>query len=340
MLPFGPWLIIATWTAIFARSVHVPLARRLGNRPRLAAVVTVVALTLLSVPAALLLTSIVADAVALLQRLIASDRAQELFAQLVRTDDGHARPASDLVEIVVNQSERAWSIARQIAGTAMRGVIGLFILLSGTYVFLIDGDRWYLWIETRAPISRASVRRLASAFEETGRGLIIGMAGAGIAQAVVATIIYVAIGVPQPFALGLLTLVFSVLPAFGTAIVWVPVAAGLALTGRPAAAVILVIAGIALIGSIDNIVRPYLARRGHLQLPTFVVLVSMFGGIELIGGWGVIVGPLVVRLAKETLEILETCDADSAIQPSIRHGAPPPSPAPATGSSSITAPSS
>lgn len=32
----------------------------------------------------------------------------------------------------------------------------------------------------------------------------------------------------------------------------------------------------------------------------------MFGGIELIGGWGVVVGPLIVRLAKESIELLET----------------------------------
>jgi predicted PurR-regulated permease PerM len=33
------------------------------------------------------------------------------------------------------------------------------------------------------------------------------------------------------------------------------------------------------------------------------VLVSMFGGIELIGGWGLLLGPLVLRLVKEALLI-------------------------------------
>ena len=64
-----------------------------------------------------------------------------------------------------------------------------------------------------------------------------------------------------------------------------------------------------MIGTLDNLLRPYLSRVGHLQLPTFVVLVSMFGGIELMGGWGVVVGPLVVRLAKEALDILESSRA-------------------------------
>jgi hypothetical protein len=53
----------------------------------------------------------------------------------------------------------------------------------------------------------------------------------------------------------------------------------------------------------EQIARPYLARRGQLRLPTWLVLVSMFGGIELIGGWGLLLGPLVLRLVKEALLI-------------------------------------
>lgn len=84
---------------------------------------------------------------------------------------------------------------------------------------------------------------------------------------------------------------------------WIPVVAGPAVTGRSGAAIVLMIAGVAVIGTIDNLVRPYLARRGKLQLPTYVVLVAMFGGI-LMGGWGVLIAPLVVRLTKEALSIL------------------------------------
>jgi predicted PurR-regulated permease PerM len=92
-----------------------------------------------------------------------------------------------------------------------------------------------------------------------------------------------------------------VIPAIGTALVWVPVAAGLALTGRTTEAIILGVIGIAVIGTVDNVARPYLARRGQLQLSTWAVLIAMFGGIELIGGWGLLLGPLAVRLAKEAL---------------------------------------
>lgn len=300
--PFAGWVLLATWTAVFARRVHRPLSRFLGGREKIAALLTMTMIVLLAVPIVILLAFLVADAIELIRRLMASDRVQEILQQLVSNGDSQAQSPS--MDLVMSQGGRAWAIGQQIAGTAARMIIGLVILMAGAYTMLVDGKRWYGWMEDHAPISAQTLRRLADAFVETGRGLMVGLVGAGLAQSMVATIFYVAIGIPQPYALGFLTLMFSVVPAVGTAVVWAPVAAGLALTGRPGAAAVLAIAGVALIGTIDNLVRPYLARRGHLQLPTYVVLIAMFGGLAVLGGWGILIAPLVLRLAKESLAIV------------------------------------
>jgi predicted PurR-regulated permease PerM len=125
-----------------------------------------------------------------------------------------------------------------------------------------------------------------------------------------------------------LTLLFSMIPAIGTGLVWVPVAAGLALTGRVPAAIALALVGFFLISTVDNLARPWLARRGQLKLPSYVVMVAMFGGIELIGAWGLILGPLVVRLAKEALLIRAEAAAPPLVAPLV---------APLTGAMIITA---
>jgi predicted PurR-regulated permease PerM len=299
--PFAPWLVLAVWSAALLRGLHGRLSRGFGGRPKLAAAATMVLAALVVVPVLALLTLLVADAIELIRQLVATDRAQELLRRLVSRDA--SAPSTDLVDLVVSQSARVWAIGQQVAGTAVRAIVGMLILVVGAYSLLVDGTRWYGWIEEHAPISRTALRRLADAFVETGRGLFVGSVGASLAQAIVGTIVYVALGVPQPFTLGLLTLGVSVVPALGTALVWAPVAAGLALTGRPGAATILAIAGLTLIGTVDNLVRPYLARRGSLQLPTYLVLVAMFGGIVVMGPWGLFMAPLLVRLAKEALAI-------------------------------------
>lgn len=307
--PFAPWIILGLWFGLAARRIHGPLARKLGGREGLSATLTVLLLMSLVIPIAAIIASLVLDAVSLVQHLVQSDRGQQVLERLVSSSssDSPTHEAASLWSrvsaIIMSQGERAWGIVKQVAGAAAHVVIGLLIMISGMYGVLVEGKSWYAWFEEHAPFAATTLERMRAAFVETGRGLAYGIVGAGLLQSIVATIAYLVLGVPSALALGLLTLLFSVIPAIGTAIVWAPVAAGLAATGRTGAAIALAVIGIAVIGSVDNIARPFLAKRGKLQLPTYVVLVAMFGGLELFGGWGIILGPLLVRLAKEAFAI-------------------------------------
>lgn len=301
-VPFAPWAILALWLGLYARRIHAPLSQRLGDRPRLAAVLTTSLLAMIALPIAAVIASMVDDAVLLVRNVIASDRTSAVFERLVQSSGGDSEGQS-LTGMIASQGDRAWAIAQQVAGAAAHVVIGLLILVAGIYGVLVDGRSWWTWIEAHAPIAPAHLARFGGAFRETGRGLWFGVVGAGAVQALAATIAFVVLRVPHALPLGLLTLIFSVIPAVGTAIIWIPVAAGLALTGRTEAAIVMAAIGVFVIGAIDNLARPWLARRGELALPSWVVLLAMFGGIELIGGWGLLFGPLVARLAKEALVI-------------------------------------
>jgi predicted PurR-regulated permease PerM len=171
------------------------------------------------------------------------------------------------------------------------------------YAFLADGSQIYAWIEEHLPISPASFRRYATAFTETGRGLFIGVVLTGVVQGIIATVAYLALGIPRALVLGVMTALASLVPSVGTALVWIPIALGLGLTGSWWRAIIMAIIGIFVIGLADNFLRPLLARRGNLRLPTFVLMVSMFGGLATVGAWGLLLGPLLVRLAVEAVSI-------------------------------------
>ncbi len=307
-LPFAPWAVLGIWLGLFAERIYKPLLPKLGNRSGLAATLTVLLLLAVVLPLAALVASLVIDAIALVQRLLSSDAGRSVLEQLAGgRDDTTAKyevtSLHGITELLMAQGERAWLIVQQVAGAAAHVLIGLLILISGIFAVLVEGQAWFAWIKAHGPVAPATVERFAAAFVETGRGLAWGVVGAGLIQSIVATVTYLVLGVPSALALGTLTLMFSVIPAIGTAIVWAPVAAGLAVTGRTGAAIALAVVGIAVIGTVDNVARPYLAKRGKLQLPTYVVLISMFGGIQLIGGWGLLLGPLVVRLAKEAILI-------------------------------------
>ena len=306
LAPFTPWIVLALWLGLYARRIHRPLTKKLGGHPGLSATITVSLLLVIALPIAAVVTSIVVDAITLVQDLVESEQAQAVLVKLVQTNGADVNTidtASGAMDLLLSQGDRAWAIGRQLAGAAAHFVVGMLVMVTGMYGVLVYGSGWYEWFERHAPLSPVHLRRLGDAFVETGRGLWFGIIGAGLIQSVVATAAYLIIGVPSALALGMLTLLMSVVPAIGTALVWVPVVAGLAITGRTGAAIALAIVGVGVISTIDNVARPLLARKGQLQLPTWTVLISMFGGIELIGGWGLLMGPLVLRLAKEALTI-------------------------------------
>ena len=313
--PYWSWLVLAVWVGSFGRKMVPSLTRATGRRQRAAAILTAALLTLLVVPVGLVLWALVGDAIALGRRLAESPEASAMFEQLVTKgptggSEGGAGAGSNgeqssggEIKLLMQHGGRAWGVVTMVLGIAAKVLIGLFVFLSATYAVLADGPRGYRWFEAHLPLDPRITRRFAAAFHETGHGLFVGVGGSGLAQAVVAVITFLILGVPEPLVLGLLTLIASVIPSIGTAIVWGPIAVGLAITGRTEAAIILGVVGVAIIGSIDNVVRPILSRRGQLDLPSIAIMVSMFGGIAVIGPAGLIFGPLVLRLAKEAMVI-------------------------------------
>ena len=94
---------------------------------------------------------------------------------------------------------------------------------------------------------------------------------------------------------GVMMTFLSMLPAIGTAFVWVPAAIWLFLTGAWVKGLILVLVGVLIIGLIDNLLRPQLIGK-ETRLPDYLILISTVGGISLIGINGFVVGPLIAAL--------------------------------------------
>jgi predicted PurR-regulated permease PerM len=98
--------------------------------------------------------------------------------------------------------------------------------------------------------------------------------------------------------------VLSVVPLVGGALVWIPAAIILAVQGDWIKAIVLVAFCAPIIGSIDNLLRPWLVGQ-DARMSDLMVLFSTLGGLAVFGAMGFIIGPIIAALFLTVWEIFE-----------------------------------
>ena len=307
LLPLWLPLLLAAWFAHLARPLSERFAERLRGRSRAAALVVVLLVLAGITPLVVVVLSLAGDASSLFQRIVASDSASAALHSFITHEPG----ASNWRELWSTDPERvlsalresapsALTLASSVAGATLTVVLGVVVFVAGFYVFLVRGPRFGLWLERNLPLTSPQFHGFANAFYETGRGLILGVGLTALVQGAIAGVGYLIAGVPHALVLALLTAAAALFPSIGTALVWVPAAGVLALSGRISDAVIVCVLG-CIAGGADSFLRPALSRFGRLRVPTFVLFCAMLGGLVAFGPAGLILGPLFVRLAIEGL---------------------------------------
>lgn len=193
--------------------------------------------------------------------------------------------------------------AVSIGGGAFSFVLSFALGLYVTFFLLRDGKRIGETILHSAPVERAIADRLAERFLGIVRATIKGSFVVGLVQGALGAITFFAVGVQSSLLLGVLMGLFSLIPAVGTGVVWVPVGVWLLVSGEVWEGVVVLVAGFFIISSADNVLRPILVGR-DTGIPDWIILVTTFGGLSLVGFSGIVLGPLVAGLFLASWSIL------------------------------------
>lgn len=192
-----------------------------------------------------------------------------------------------------------------MAGRAMLRIgIGLFLVAVALYYFFLDGHRWRERVVRLVPLPAADTRMFFEGFHRVSVAVLVGNLGTALTQAVAATLGYFIFGAPVPLIWGAATLFAALIPLVGPALVWVPVAFLVGVQHGWLRGGGLALYGLLIVGTVDNIVRPLLTKRG-LQLHPLLVFIGVFGGMLAFGFVGLFAGPLVVALTVTVLEVYE-----------------------------------
>jgi predicted PurR-regulated permease PerM len=310
LTPYFGAILWGVVVAILFTPLYRRLAAALHGRHNLAAAATLLIILLLVIlPSLLIAASLAEEAADIYTRLRAGEidlaamfqqmhDALPLWAQQVLDRYGLAdfNAARDsLGDILATGLNSIASRVLTVGQGALKFIAALGVMLYLTFFLLRDGMPLSRRISALMPL-RPDIRdALIAHFVVVVRATMKGTVVVAIVQGVVGGVIFSLLGIEGALLWGVMMGFFSLLPAVGTAIVWIPMAAYLLLTGSLWQGAALVACGILIIGMIDNILRPILVGK-DTRMPDFVVLIATLAGLDLFGLNGFIIGPVIAAL--------------------------------------------
>jgi len=315
-----PALLLAAWTAALTRPLLVRFERWLKGRRRAAATVSLLLFLVLLLPLSVIVLGVVSGAQELVRVISQASSTKGVLVAITEPTSGAGLPQlpknlAGVLDLLERYGAQGLDLLTGVAGAAAKGLVACLIYFGGSFVFLTDGSAAWEWFKRHSPLKPEHLDRYTAAFHETGRGLLIGVGLTSATQGLVATVVYGALGVPRWWVLGPITGIASMIPVVGSSFVWAPIMLGLFLTGHPVKGVILIVLGLGVIGSIDNLLGPIYARMGALKMPMYLLFIAIFGGIAAFGTWGALLGPLVIRLWMESFMLRPDSESDPPKSP-------------------------
>ncbi|MCL2830678.1 MAG: AI-2E family transporter [Betaproteobacteria bacterium] len=195
--------------------------------------------------------------------------------------------------------------ARKVLGmTAVivgEGILQLILVIFIAFFLYRDGTAIARQLNTGA-------QRLGGAFgvhmlglaRSTVTGVMVGIVGTAVAQALVALAGFLIAGVPMPLLLAFATFFLSMIPV-GPPLIWGGAAFWLYDQGETGLAIFMVLWGLLAISSVDNFIKPLLISRSS-SLPILLIALGVFGGVLVFGFIGVFLGPTLLALGHALMQ--------------------------------------
>ncbi|HUI75064.1 MAG TPA: AI-2E family transporter [Candidatus Acidoferrum sp.] len=302
-----PFLVPLAWSAVFAIfffPLHEKLLKKL--KPTTAALASTLLVTfLLIVPALVVLWYTTREA------LDAAGRVQSAWLQPGSAVPPHIAeklhgllPKSlqntDFSAPLRQGAERIASFLATKFAALLKNLfaffVDLFILLFSLFFMFRDGDSIVRGVRHLLPFDR----EIQNEVMRESRDLIFASVAIGLLIAAIQGTLggaaFAVTGIRSPVFWGVLIAFFSLVPVVGSALIWVPVALWLAITGSWGKAIVVVAICGGVAGVADNIIRPLLLKN-RTRLNELLLFLSVLGGIQVFGLLGLVIGPTIVAAA-------------------------------------------
>ncbi|MBT3067527.1 AI-2E family transporter [Rhodoferax sp. U11-2br] len=317
LLPFYGALMWGVIIALLFTPLFVWLLPRVGQRPSVAALLTMlVVLVIVVLPLALIAASLVQEAALVYSQLQSGELDPALyFRGLFNALPNWATSVLDRFGLVsfntlqrrltATLTQGAQVIATQtfsIGQNTFEFVASVFITLYLAYFLIRDGQSVSVALRRALPLAPEHKTVLLDTFSTVVRATVKGNLLVAAIQGALGGLGFWALGVSAAVLWAVLMAFLSLLPSVGAALVWAPVAVYFLLVGELGKSVALVAYGMLVIGLVDNLLRPMLVGK-DTRLPDYVVMITTLGGMAVFGINGFVLGPVIAAMAMATWQI-------------------------------------
>ena len=328
------WLVFGLFVYYVGRPVSRRLERYLPSKS-LAATVT---LLLIVVPVVALLGVVLLVALGQLLEIVADAPVQAIVAQLPvqipeipRTSEAIVQTTTDLV-----QEPSVQNLLAEVGGAV--GAVSvtlynLFIALLLAFFLLVSDRSIAEWFETNVFGTESRAVDFLRIVDDGLGSVFFGYTTTIFAIMILSSLIYVAFNavapagllIPSVVLLGVVTGVFTLIPMVGRSIIYLFIAALLAIQAVSVdprllwyPVVFYAVMGVVFDFVVRTYIRPYLSGR---QLQTGLVMFAYLLGPPLFGWYGIFLGPLVlvllVTFLRRILPVLVGPDRDEPSAPTV-----------------------
>jgi predicted PurR-regulated permease PerM len=305
--PFLAAILFAAAVVISSWPLYLKLQQRIRGRRTLAALTMTLSLTLLVIiPLALVAYNLADNAAAAFDQLRAVGAGELQPPPWVRAVPLIGEPLDAYLRRLMASRDEMMELAQRMLEPARRylvaggimlgtGVVQMSLAAFVSFFFYRDG-------EALKTVIAAAMRRImseeaesvADIVSQTVRGVMYGLLGTALAQALVAAIGFMIAGVPAVLLLSVLVFVSSLIPV-GPPVIWGGAAVWLFSQGSTGWGVFMLVWGFFVISGVDNVVRPMLISRGS-SLPFLLTLLGVLGGVIAFGFIGLFIGPTLLAV--------------------------------------------
>ena len=190
------------------------------------------------------------------------------------------------------------SIARNTSDfliTLPRRAISFFAMLFTMFYLFKEGPFLVSKIEDHIPLKDTHKSDLARRFNNIIYASLYGIVLTAVLQGALGALGLWIFGIPSPILWGIVMVILSMLPFVGAYLIWLPAAVFKIVSGDLFNGIGLLIYGVLIVSTVDNIIRPKIVSKKGKVHPVLVLL-GVIGGLQVFGLLGIIIGPLILAI--------------------------------------------